>query len=173
MQFARAGRLFLQQAPLCDVLSAFQSGDDWSSMEGQDALVDALRLETAGVNASYRQRVLKAIVLLLSTTEVHESLLEAYLMSLSEKSTTAAGSLIEPVWSILTFELSTATPLQIRVSGTIGGGAETGCVLWPAGLALAAWVFSCRGSELCGKRVLELGAGELITCLPARTRTEK
>ena len=49
-------------------------------------------------------------------------------------------------------------PVRLRVRDTIGGGAETGCVLWPAALLLAGWL-DHRADALAGLRVLELGAG--------------
>ena len=61
-------------------------------------------------------------------------------------------------WSTLAFERRGAATVRLRVRDTIGGGAETGCVLWPAALLLAGWL-DHRADALAGLRVLELGAG--------------
>ena len=59
---------------------------------------------------------------------------------------------------LLTFRLSTTCDLRVRVGNSIGGGAETGLILWPASLALASWIYSNR-TLLGGLSLCELGAG--------------
>ena len=86
--------------------------------------------------------------------EVHEELLGAYLALLQQKGDDDAPA----GWSTLAFERRGAATVRLRVRDTIGGGAETGCVLWPAALLLAGWL-EHRADALAGLRVLELGAG--------------
>ena len=155
---ARARRLYLQQAPAADVRAAIIAASaDWTDVDEQEKVLRALGLASAsGLSATYRQRLLKLVLdgLGRQNCEVHEELLGAYLALLQQKGDDDAPA----GWSTLAFERRGAATVRLRVRDTIGGGAETGCVLWPAALLLAGWL-EHRADALAGLRVLELGAG--------------
>ena len=155
---ARARRLYLQQAPAADVRAAIIAASaDWTDVDEQEKVLHAPGLASAsGLSATYRQRLLKLVLdgLGRQNCEVHEELLGAYLALLQQKGDDDAPA----GWSTLAFERRGAATVRLRVRDTIGGGAETGCVLWPAALLLAGWL-ERRADALAGLRVLELGAG--------------
>jgi len=101
------------------------------------------------VSEKYRRGVIKAIIAALDGYELHEELIAAYIAMPTVPEMSG--------WSELTFDVP-PTPIRVRVGDTIGGGAETGCVLWPAALFLSAWLWS-RVGDFDGQHVLELGAG--------------
>eukprot|EP00965_Chrysotila_dentata_P064891 2150984-Pleurochrysis_carterae.AAC.2 len=107
---------------------------------------------------SYVRRVLKLLLRELDGHEVHEELLNVYLRALDVTSEAAqygaAGA-----FTALSFELPNGKLVTVRASqNRIGGGMETGGMLWPAGLVLAAWVEK-HAHMLNGAHVVELGAG--------------
>ena len=151
----RAAGLYLQRAPIEDVLTASMAMPDWTSLESQGDLL-RFGFATPAVGARYRRRVLKALMRELGArAEVHEDLLAAYLESLAEDE---AG---EASVADLSFTLpGLEEPLVVSVTDHIGGGSETGGMVWPASLLLAAWLLSpARAVELDGANVLELGSG--------------
>ena len=151
--FERARRLFLQRAPTEDVLSAVRAHAEWEAVDNQGLL--AARISSKAVGSLYRQRVLKALMRELGTrAEVHEDLLEAYLESMS-------SSEEGPGTAVLTFDLpGCEQALSVSVVDHIGGGSETGGVLWPASLLLTAWLLRPTVARtLEGAHVLELGSG--------------
>ena len=155
-------RLYLQMAPSAVVCEAFTSLAEWNSLEAQDALA---RLVTeAECSVRYRQRVLKPIVAALQkdrSIELSESLIELYMEGLSLTADGSAAAASASAWSCLTFDLREGTTLRLRTRETVGGGAETGCVLWDAARALSAWLLEGGSAvpSLSGLQVIELGAG--------------
>ena len=151
---AAVGRLVQQAAPAWVVLEACQRMPEWHDVDGQARLLQALALDpdSAAVDPSYRQRLLKGLVTALQKldVELHESLLETYLTGMSAL---AAPS----PWSVQTYEVERGQRLRLRVHKGIGGGTETGGVVWPAALVLCAWLM--RLPSFADLDVLELGAG--------------
>ena len=143
-------------APTCARRDARASAD-WTDVDEQEKALRALG--RASARASARRIASGCSSLVLDglgrqNCEVHEELLGAYLALLQQ-----AGDDDAPAgWSTLAFERRRAATVRLRVRDTIGGGAETGCVLWPAALLLAGWL-EHRADALAGLRVLELGAG--------------
>jgi hypothetical protein len=154
-----ARRLFLQQAPSAVVLDACQAITDWPSLAAQERILQALKLATAPVASAYRLKVLKGLVRLLDREEMHEDLLGAHLAALHARPPADACGGGAEEWTHLAFEPVAGATLSIRVGNTIGGGAETGCMLWPAATFLSAWLVSQPRSEFAGAHVLELGSG--------------
>lgn len=147
------GRLVQQAAPAWVVLEACQRMPEWSDVDGQARLLQVMALDpdSAAVDPSYRQRLLKGLVTALQKldVELHESLLETYLTGMS-------ASAPSP-WSVQTYEVERGQRLRLRVHKGIGGGTETGGVVWPAALVLCAWLM--RLPSFADLDVLELGAG--------------
>lgn len=148
-------RLVQQTAPQQAVLDACRQLPDWQEVEGQAVLLQAIALDpdSAAVDAAYRQRLLKGLVTALQKldVELHEELLETYLAGMS-------GG--EPSrWSVQTYEVEPGQRLRLRVHHGIGGGIETGGVVWPAALVLCSWLMRQPTSTFDGLDVLELGAG--------------
>lgn len=144
-------RLYQQKAPVAEVVAAATALHGWDSPECQSAITVAL--QNTSVGAVYQQRVLKAIMKALSRdTEVDEGLLALHLSVMRER--------IESGTTLM-FELpGSKEPLHVRVHDHIGGGAETGCMLWPASLFLAVWLLQAENAEIIrDQHVLELGAG--------------
>ena len=148
------GRLVQQAAPAWVVLEACQRMPEWHDVDGQARLLQAIALDadSAAVDPSYRQRLLKGLVTALQKldVELHESLLETYLTGMS-------ASADPSPWSVQTYEVERGQRLRLRVHKGIGGGTETGGVVWPAALVLCAWLM--RQPSFCDLDVLELGAG--------------
>ena len=148
------GRLVQQAAPAWVVLEACQRTPEWHDMDGQARLLRAIALDpdSAAVDQSYRQRLLKGLVTALQKldVELHESLLETYLMGMS-------ASVAPSPWSVQTYEVERGQRLRLRVHKGIGGGTETGGVVWPAALVLCAWLM--RLPSFADLDALELGAG--------------
>ena len=148
------GRLVQQAAPARVVLEACQRMPEWHDVDGQARLLQAIALDadSAAVDPSYRQRLLKGLVTALQKldVELHESLLETYLTGMS-------ASADPSPWSVQTYEVERGQRLRLRVHKGIGGGTETGGVVWPAALVLCAWLM--RQPSFCDLDVLELGAG--------------
>ena len=138
------GRLVQQAAPPRVVLEACELMPEWHSVEGQAVLLQALALDpdSAAVDPSYRQRLLKAVVAALQKlgVELHEQLLETYLEGLSLGGGPAPESPESSRWSVQTYEVERGQRLRLRVHKGIGGGTETGGVVWPAALVLCAWL---------------------------------
>jgi len=127
---------------------------DWMSLEAQGELIRA-GLAAPAVGGRYRRRVLKMLMHALGKhTEVHEDLLAAYIDSLAESESEAS-----------TADLSFKLPgleelLTVSVVNHIGGGSETGGMVWPASLLLASWLLRPAAAvELDGVHILELGSG--------------
>ena len=157
MDESRLRRLFQARAPVEELLSALDE-NDWTSLESQALICRATSSQDVGVR--YRGRVLSALVKRLGKREVHEDLLEAFLAGLHG----AAGADADEAWADVLFELPSEAcspaSLRLRVCDVIGSGHETGGVLWPAALVLAAWLTQPAVlADLDGARVLELGAG--------------
>ena len=151
---AHAAALYLQRAPLDDVLAASMAIPDWMSLEAQGELIRA-GMAAPAVGGRYRRRVLKMLMYALGKhTEVHEDLLAAYIDSLAESESEAS-----------TADLSFKLPgleelLTVSVVNHIGGGSETGGMVWPASLLLASWLLRpAAAAELDGVHILELGSG--------------
>ena len=148
--------LYLQQAPVQIVLDAYCAQPEWSSEASQDALWRVLSCAAAQrLSVRYRQRVIKAVVSALAKlhdVELNEALLDAH------ASAPAGASADADEWTTRTFEPAAGCEVCVRCTDSFGGGAETGCKLWPAALLLSAWLMETR-AELAGLRVLELGAG--------------
>ena len=148
------GRLVQQAAPAWVVLEACQRTPEWHDMDGQARLLQAIALDpdSAAVDQSYRQRLFKGLVTALQKldVELHESLLETYLMGMS-------ASAAPSPWSVQTYEVERGQRLRLRVHKGIGGGTETGGVVWPAALVLCAWLM--RLPSFADLDALELGAG--------------
>ncbi|KAL1503322.1 hypothetical protein AB1Y20_011374 [Prymnesium parvum] len=147
-------QLYLQKAPPHVVCSEFMATAGWRSVETQDTLAHVVA--SAELAPRYRQRVLKPLIGALQedqSTELSERLLELYMEGLS-------GQVEDPrdEWSVRTFVLHDRTALRIRAGETVGGGTETGCVLWDAAKALSAWMLP-RAAAFDGLHVVELGAG--------------
>ena len=147
------GRLVQQAAPAWVVLEACQRMPEWSDVDGQARLLQVIALDpdSAAVDPSYRQRLLKGLVTALQKldVELHESLLETYLTGM-------CASAPSP-WSVQTYEVERGQRLRLRVHKGIGGGTETGGVVWPAALVLCAWLM--RLPSFADLDLLELGAG--------------
>ena len=139
------------------------ASSDWTDVDEQEKVLHALGLASASGLSATRQRLLKLVLdgLGRQNCEVHEELLGAYLALLQQKGDDDAPA----GWSTLAFEDAAR---RIGCACAIGGGAETGYVLWPAALLLAGWL-EHRADALTGLRVLELGAGaELPGLIAAR-----
>ena len=97
------GRLVQQAAPAWVVLEACQRTPEWHDVVGQARLLQAIALDpdSAAVDQSYRQRLLKGLVTALQKldVELHESLLETYLMGMS-------ASAAPSPWSVQTYEVA-------------------------------------------------------------------
>jgi len=147
-------RLVQQAAPPWVVLEACQRMPEWHEVDGQARLLQAIALDpdSAAVDPSYRQRLLKGLVTALQKldVELQENLLETYLAGLS-------GLPAPSPWSVQTYEVERGQRLRLRVHKGIGGGTETGGMVWPAALVLCAWLM--RLPSFAGLEILELGAG--------------
>mmetsp|Transcript_30311 Transcript_30311/g.98904 ORF Transcript_30311/g.98904 Transcript_30311/m.98904 type:complete len:369 (-) Transcript_30311:73-1179(-) len=152
-------RLTRQQAPADAVLAA--AAPYLKEEEQQSVLVEALGLGIDGwpsLPQAYRCKLLKAILAAIpSNVEVDERLLEFYLQPSPDES---------DGWSTSTYDISAALPpLHLSVFSGIGGGNETGGRVWPAALALGAYLLARhRGDALATEHrrprvALELGAG--------------
>ena len=160
---ASISRLVLQQAPteaVVAVAAALLGGGTDDDGDGSSTALQALLVhELIGserwlrLAPLYRQRVTKRLLGLLSGGEVLPELLEAYLDC--QVATAGAGG-----WSERTYFVRGA-PLTLRVGSGIGGGLETGGLVWDAALALSAFLLQLpeAAPELGRRRVLELGAG--------------
>lgn len=160
MAAADWARLFLQMAPPAAVRRAFTAAEAWRSLDSQDAL--ACLASQADLSRAYRQRVLKPLLAELQqdrSVELSERLIDAYMECLNGGGEISASQ--APGWSHLTFFLREGTALKLRTREVVGGGAETGCVLWDASKALSAWLLRQPSEVLAldGLHVLELGAG--------------
>ena len=134
---------------------------EWPSLDAQRAIHLLLSHAATQLGAPYAAHVLKHILRNLgASAELHTPLLELHL-ELKQNVERAAHNQLAPdsSWSTLAFDVAQrGPPLRVRVGSHIGGGAETGCVLWPAALALAALVRSAP-QLVAHSRVIELGAG--------------
>jgi len=170
---ASVSALVQQAAPQHVVLDACQRLPEWHDVDGQAQLLQAIALDSdsAAVDPVYRQRLLKVVVTALQKldVELHEGLLEAYLAGLS------SGE--PPRWAVQTYEVEPGQRLRLRVHNGIGGGTETGGVVWPAALVLCSWLLRQPAGAFDGLDVLELGAGTglcglaLAQCRPLRRCT--
>ena len=193
-----ARRLVCQMAPVTELLGACEAVPHWSTLACQRALMEALLLDAdcLAVSKRYRQRALKKLLDALKHEEIDEELLMGYL-ALKDGTTTGAAAGIKQDeeekkdWYTLTFPLASrkgeiettnsisghgsSRLLRLRVRDHIGGGAETGCILWPAARLLTAYLLAEEGQGsvavgsttarkswrqvLNGIHVLELGSG--------------
>lgn len=144
--------LFLQRAPLADVVAQALATEGWPSLDAQETVAAATVSKSVG--SRYRRSFLKALMQALGAREeVHEELLAAHLEGVSTTDSEAVAT--------LSFELpGCENQLTLTVTDHIGGGTETGGMLWPASLLLAAWLLQPTvAPTLAGARVLELGSG--------------
>ena len=97
-----------------------------------------------------------------SCCELSEPLLELYLGGMGR-----AASAHDPTqwaYSVFTFgghgEGGSEKTLRLRSRASLGGGAETGCMLWDAARALSAWVLDQPAEDFAGGEVEEREGGE-------------
>lgn len=134
------------------MLEEYTSLPDWNGLAMQEQLLHVMQApHTAG---RYRQRLLKQLVALLQAerdVEVHEELLALYIGGMHADARVG--------WSYRTFEPAGCASLLLRTRDELGGGSETGGMVWDAARALSAWLLVQSPSEYAGLRALELGAG--------------
>jgi hypothetical protein len=172
-------RLVRQQAPSEAVLECLVASKAWKcgQVEAQWALVESLCIGCGNVAGwwdrlpyAYRRRLVKRFLALLDTdTEVHETLLDAYVNAPADA---------EPGWSTQSFLVPSphddeeeGVELMLRVAATIGGANETGGRVWPAALALTAYLLAHPPVGI--KRAVELGAGPGLPGLTLAASTSR
>ncbi|KAJ1621936.1 hypothetical protein T492DRAFT_1065707 [Pavlovales sp. CCMP2436] len=162
---------FLQGWPLGELMALAGAVPGWPSEKAQAAVFDAI-FGDHGARAfppSVR-RTAKLLKLLLKAledgdeeVEMDERLLHTY----ASLPVATPGDGVE--WSYLHYHLAVdAPPIVLRTADAFGRGAETGSVVWDAGVWLACYALA-RPELFAARRLVELGAGcGLLSCALAR-----
>ena len=161
--WARLNALYVQCIPTSELTSRIFAVPEWHSLSAQERLQRILLNPEAKLLPNYRHRVLQKLIRALEArrSEINEEILYQYILGKS------ASLESDSFWHYRYFQVSSHSLLSLRTANSMGGGVETGGLLWSAALALSAWAWK-NPSVFTGHQILELGAGTFCVKLNKR-----